>query len=241
MATTTFEIHSLQRRQKHQLWAVNLEFVIHQLLAVLDSRIILGFVVISFNMQRTAVSTVSQILCRSNTTTSILRQTSSTSQLTALSRPYLSSTRIHSLSRRHVGPVRPYSSKSRNATPTSDTHTPLTDRVTSAASDAKNEAQNSLRREQEPAYQITFTCKPCGDRSSHRISKHGYHRGTVLIQCPACARRHVISDHLRIFLDTQSTLEEILAKEGEKVKKGYTRGDMEFWDDGTVTKGGGAI
>lgn len=47
-------------------------------------------------------------------------------------------------------------------------------------------------------YDLTFTCKPCGHRSSHRVSKHGYHVGTVLITCPGCKNRHVISDHLRV-------------------------------------------
>ena len=52
----------------------------------------------------------------------------------------------------------------------------------------------------EPAYQLTFTCKPCSARSTHRISQHGYHRGTVLITCPGCKNRHVISDHLQVGL-----------------------------------------
>ncbi|KAI9926924.1 hypothetical protein ASPWEDRAFT_177060 [Aspergillus wentii DTO 134E9] len=112
---------------------------------------------------------------------------------------------------------------------------PLTDRPDQASTDAQNEEQNRLRREQEPAYQITFTCKPCGNRSSHRMSKHGYHRGTVLIRCPSCDNRHVISDHLNIFFDKKSTLEDILAKEGQKLTRGYLNGDMEFWDDGSVT------
>ncbi|KAJ9315125.1 hypothetical protein DTO271D3_4578 [Paecilomyces variotii] len=110
---------------------------------------------------------------------------------------------------------------------------PLTDRATSESTDAENAEQNKARRAQEPMYQITFTCKPCGDRSSHQMSKHGYHRGTVLIRCPTCSNRHVISDHLGIFMDKKSTLEDILKKDGKKLKKGYVDGDMEFWDDGT--------
>ncbi|GKZ34437.1 hypothetical protein AbraIFM66950_004712 [Aspergillus brasiliensis] len=113
---------------------------------------------------------------------------------------------------------------------------PLTDRAFDASTDAQNEEQNRLRREQEPAYQITFTCKPCGERSSHRMSKHGYHRGTVLIKCPSCDSRHVISDHLNIFFDKKSTLEDILARQGDKLTRGYVDGDMEFWDDGSVKK-----
>ncbi|KAF7587932.1 hypothetical protein BBP40_006498 [Aspergillus hancockii] len=113
---------------------------------------------------------------------------------------------------------------------------PLTDQAADAARNAENEEQNRKRREQEPAYQITFTCKPCGNRSSHRLSKQGYHRGTVLIRCPSCENRHVISDHLNIFYDKKTTLEDILAEQGNKLKRGYMDGDMEFWDDGSVTQ-----
>ncbi|KAE8392125.1 DNL zinc finger-domain-containing protein [Aspergillus alliaceus] len=111
---------------------------------------------------------------------------------------------------------------------------PLTDQAADAARDAENEEQNRKRREQEPAYQITFTCKPCGERSSHRMSKQGYHRGTVVIRCPSCKNRHIISDHLNIFYDKKTTLEDILAEQGGKLKRGYVEGDMEFWDDGSV-------
>lgn len=104
----------------------------------------------------------------------------------------------------------------------------------------------------DPAYQLTFTCKPCLHRSSHRVTKHGYHHGTVLITCPQCRSRHVISDHLRIFMDDKSTLEDILARKGEDLTKLLKKGklgirqdsqignegeeDIEFWDDGTQTQ-----
>lgn len=58
------------------------------------------------------------------------------------------------------------------------------------------------RAEQEPAYELTFTCKPCQSRSTHRVSKQGYHKGTVLITCPDCKNRHVISDHLKVRSET---------------------------------------
>lgn len=85
--------------------------------------------------------------------------------------------------------------------------------------------------EEEPAYQLTFTCKPCGQRSTHRISKRGYHRGAVLISCPGCPNRHVISDHLGIFADRAFTLEDILKKRGDLVRRGTVSadGDVEFW------------
>lgn len=49
-----------------------------------------------------------------------------------------------------------------------------------------------------PSYQLTFTCKPCLTRSSHEFSKRAYHKGSVLITCPGCKNKHVISDHLKV-------------------------------------------
>ncbi|SLM36300.1 Zinc finger, DNL-type [Lasallia pustulata] len=105
-----------------------------------------------------------------------------------------------------------------------------------------------------PSYRLTFTCKPCSHRSSHRVSKQGYHHGTVLITCPNCKNRHVIADHLKVFLDNKSTLEDILAdanvdgkplsnllKKGQLgIRQGNMVGnegeeDIEFWEDGTET------
>ncbi|KAK4151498.1 DNL zinc finger-domain-containing protein [Chaetomidium leptoderma] len=93
---------------------------------------------------------------------------------------------------------------------------------------------------QQPHYELTFTCRPCGERSRHRVSKQGYHHGSVLIACPGCSNRHVISDHLRIFGDTAMTVEDLLREKGELVKRGTLgaggeEGDLEFWDDGTST------
>ncbi|KAM5466635.1 hypothetical protein MauCBS54593_005892 [Microsporum audouinii] len=120
------------------------------------------------------------------------------------------------------------------STTTRDPH-PLTDDKAPAVSEEEAQAAQS-RRDQEPAYLIYFTCKPCSHRSAHRISKHGYHKGTVLITCPSCSNRHVISDHLKIFMDAPVTLEDLLAQKGMKITKGTMEGDMEWWDkDGEKT------
>jgi mitochondrial protein import protein ZIM17 len=106
----------------------------------------------------------------------------------------------------------------------------------------------------QPAYQITFTCKPCRTRSAHRITKQGYHHGTTLITCPGCQKRHLISDHLKIFGESPASLEDILQKKLnngkplsdllKKGKLGIRQGaivgvegeeDLEFWEDGTET------
>jgi protein import protein ZIM17 len=114
-------------------------------------------------------------------------------------------------------------------------------------------------RDQVPSYEMTFTCKACQHRSSHRMSKQGYHHGTILITCPGCKGRHLIADHLKvsprkeqclhphsltriythqIFSDKAITLEDILAQKGQLLKKGAldSESDIEFWDDGTQTE-----
>lgn len=118
---------------------------------------------------------------------------------------------------------------------TSSPSRPLTEKPSGQTeTDAEREKANEERRKNEEAYRIAFTCKPCGHRSTHRMSKQGYHRGTVLIQCPSCQSRHVMSDHLGIFFDKKTTLEDILQEKGQTLTHGYTDGNMEFWDDGTV-------
>ena len=58
----------------------------------------------------------------------------------------------------------------------------------------------------QPTYELSFTCKPCSERSSHIISKQGYHSGTVLVQCPKCKGRHIISDHLKVCSDLSTVV-----------------------------------
>ncbi|KAI4155599.1 MAG: hypothetical protein LQ340_000892 [Diploschistes diacapsis] len=108
------------------------------------------------------------------------------------------------------------------------------------AASAPPQEQPQVRRD-VPAYKITFTCKPCLTRATHRMSKQGYHKGTVLITCPNCKARHLISDHLKIFKDQSTTIEDILKAKGEGLTKGTLGedGDIEFWEDGTVTQGEG--
>ncbi|KZM23502.1 uncharacterized protein EKO05_0000246 [Ascochyta rabiei] len=97
--------------------------------------------------------------------------------------------------------------------------------------------ETRLDREQVPSYELTFTCNVCKTRSSHRLSKQGYHKGTILIACPDCKNRHLISDHLKIFSDKSVTIEDLMKEKGNLVKRGSlsAEGDVEFWDDGSST------
>ena len=83
----------------------------------------------------------------------------------------------------------------------SDGGRPLTDRP--------NQVKAEPTHRDVPSYELTFTCKPCLTRSKHKISKQGYQSGTVLISCPNCKNRHIISDHLKVRL-TSDLVEDIV-------------------------------
>ena len=53
----------------------------------------------------------------------------------------------------------------------------------------------------------------------------------MLITCPGCKNRHLISDHLHIFSDKSVTVEDIMQQKGEAVQRGSITpdGDVEFW------------
>mmetsp|Transcript_167 Transcript_167/g.445 ORF Transcript_167/g.445 Transcript_167/m.445 type:complete len:142 (-) Transcript_167:113-538(-) len=68
-------------------------------------------------------------------------------------------------------------------------------------------------------YALAFTCKVCDTRAARMISKKAYHHGVVLVQCPECKNRHLISDQLKWFGDETSNIETILADRGEAISK----------------------
>lgn len=78
---------------------------------------------------------------------------------------------------------------------------PLTDRDNISPEDAQSDKDAiAARKAQQPSYEMTFTCKKCLHRSSHRITKQAYHFGTVLVNCPGCKGRHLIADHMKVRL-----------------------------------------
>lgn len=113
-----------------------------------------------------------------------------------LSRFSRSASKFTPLSTRRPLPVQQLSSlrfaHSHYSTTTSTSSTPQ------SQTKSKPQAPPAPPRPPQPEYEMTFTCKPCSTRSTHRVSKQGYHYGSVLITCPECRNRHIISDHLNV-------------------------------------------
>jgi hypothetical protein len=63
-------------------------------------------------------------------------------------------------------------------------------------------------------YVLMFTCRKCETRTARRISKHGYHHGSVLVRCPGCLGLHLIADHLGFFSDEAVDAEGLIAARG---------------------------
>lgn len=159
------------------------------------------------------------------------------SALRALSRPTRQAQRFAALPSRRPPPLQPLIFPRYNSTTSPSENRPLTDRPNSTDPNAQLQHPH-VERLQRPEYHLTFTCKPCSTRSSHYVSKQGYHKGSVLITCPDCKNRHVISDHLGIFSDKSLTIEDLMREKGQIVKKGTLSedGSLEFWADGEVTE-----
>ncbi|KAJ1558029.1 hypothetical protein HK096_003946, partial [Nowakowskiella sp. JEL0078] len=89
------------------------------------------------------------------------------------------------------------------------------EKISQSLSDAKQGIST------EPRMLIACTCNVCKTRLYKGMSKKAYQKGVVIIRCDGCQSLHLIADHLGWF-DSQSppgTLEDIMNKKGEKIKR----------------------
>lgn len=45
-------------------------------------------------------------------------------------------------------------------------------------------------------FELQYTCKLCGTRNSHKVSRHAYTKGVVIAVCKGCKGKHLIADNL---------------------------------------------
>eukprot|EP00899_Mesostigma_viride_P015534 jgi/Mesvir1/23982/Mv24123-RA.1 len=44
--------------------------------------------------------------------------------------------------------------------------------------------------------QVSFTCNPCGSRTTRLVNPHAYRKGTVFVMCASCEKYHQLVDNL---------------------------------------------
>ena len=87
-------------------------------------------------------------------------------------------------------------------------NTTLLSRNESSLSSTITTRSTPLLEQMEPKLSLTFTCtvSDCGERSTHQFTKRAYQKGVVLVQCPGCKNRYVLSQKKKtIILQTKRT------------------------------------
>lgn len=88
-----------------------------------------------------------------------------------------------------------------------------------------NTLNTDLKGTKSPDYYLfQYTCTVCDHVSDPlKISKQGYHKGVVIVQCQGCKNRHLIADNLGWFSESgkveQINIETIMKEKKEKFQR----------------------
>ena len=61
---------------------------------------------------------------------------------------------------------------------------------------------------------MVYTCGKCETRSAKSFSKQAYEHGVVIVTCPGCESKHLVSDQLGWFGEEGKTIEDIAREKG---------------------------
>lgn len=67
--------------------------------------------------------------------------------------------------------------------------------------------------------ELQYTCKVCGTRNCHRVSRIAYQKGLVIATCKGCMGQHLIADHLGWTKHFDGNIEDYLPEQGSEVNR----------------------
>jgi DNA-directed RNA polymerase subunit RPC12/RpoP len=75
------------------------------------------------------------------------------------------------------------------------------------------------QRNHHKSLMMVYTCGQCDTRSAKTFSKQAYEHGVVIVTCPGCESKHLISDQLGWFGEQGKTIEDIARERGISIDK----------------------
>jgi hypothetical protein len=84
-------------------------------------------------------------------------------------------------------------------------------------------------------FQLQYTCKVCGTRNSHSVTRMAYRKGVVIAVCKGCLSKHLIADNFGWnkyaggfdYDDGETNIEMYMANRDQEVRENGMGGEME--------------